>query len=139
MIGDNAAAIFGDGASGMRRLAAAVAILVAAFGLPAQASDAPAPLAADLAPLDQAILAMTTGGAAASFELGATAAAVDLTATSSLQASISRSSSHLVGALKTGDITLGDVSGAMGGVNAVQLSTGINNIQQTSVALAFVF
>jgi hypothetical protein len=38
MIGDNAAAIFGEGAGWMRRLAAAVAISAAAFGLAARAT-----------------------------------------------------------------------------------------------------
>jgi hypothetical protein len=127
----------------MRWLAAAMAISVAAAGLPAQASDELPPSAAGLAPLDAAALAMMTGGAAAGFGPGANAEAgaqsVDLTATSSLQASISHSSSHLAGVLKTGDISLGNVSGAMGGVTSVQLSTGINNIQQNSAALAFAF
>jgi hypothetical protein len=127
----------------MRWLAAAMAICVAAVGLPAQASDELSSAAAGLAPLDAAALAMMTGGAAAGFELGANAEAgaqsVELTATSSLQASISHSSTRLAGMLKTGDISLGDVSGAMGGVTSVQLSTGINNIQQNSAALAFAF
>ncbi len=127
----------------MRRLAAAVAISVAAFGLPAQATDELSSSAAGLAPLDDATLAMMRGGAAAALEVGANAEAhaqsVDLTATSSLQASISHSSSHLAGVLKTGDISLGDMSGAMGGVTSIQLSTGTSNIQQNSVALAFVF
>jgi hypothetical protein len=127
----------------MRWLAAAMAISVAALGLPAQASDDLSSSAAGLVPLDDAVLAMMTGGAAAALGLGASAEAgaqsVELTATSSLQASISQSSSHLAGALKTGDISLGDVSGAMGGVTSVQLSTGINNIQQNSAALALAF
>jgi hypothetical protein len=131
----------------MRWLAAAMAISVAAVCLPAQASDVLPPSAAGLAPLDDAMLATMTGGAAAGFELGVNAEAgaqsVDLTATSSLQASISHSAGHLAGVLKTGDISLGDVSGAMGpmggGVTSVQLSTGINNIQQNSAALAFAF
>jgi hypothetical protein len=141
MIGDNTAAISGEGGGRMRWLAAAMAISVAAVGLPAQASDELPPSAAGLAPLDDAMLATMMGGAAAGFELGANAeaGAVDLTATSSLQASISHSSSHLAGMLKTGDISLGDVSGAMGGVTSIQLSTGINNIQQNSATLAFAF
>ena len=127
----------------MRWLAAAMAISVAAVGLSAQASDELPRSAAGLAPLDDAMLAMMTGGAAAALGLGASAEAgarsVELTATSSLQASISHSSTRLAGMLKTGDISLGDVSGAMGGVTSVQLSTGINNIQQNSAALAFAF
>jgi hypothetical protein len=127
----------------MRRLAAAVAISVAALSLTAQAHDEPSASAPELVPLDDGLLAAMTGGAAAAFELRVNAQAgatsVDLTATSSLQASISHSSSHLNGALMTGDIGLGEVSGAMGGVNSVQLATGIGNIQQSSVALAFVF
>jgi len=98
---------------------------------------------AGLAPLGDAMLALTTGGTAGAAQLGATAAAgpesIELTATSSLQASISHSSAHPGGTLTTGDITLGDVSGAMGGMTSIRLSTGINNIQQNSVALAFVF
>ncbi len=127
----------------MRWLAAAVAISVAAFCLPAQASDELSSSAAGLAPLGDAMLAMMTGGTAAALALGANAEAgtqaVDLTATSSLQAPISHSSSRLAGVLKTGDISLGDVSGAMGGVTSVQLSPGIDNIQQNSAALAFAF
>jgi hypothetical protein len=127
----------------MRWLAAAMAISVAAVVLPAQASDELPSSTAGLAPLDDAMLAMMRGGAAAGLQLGANAEAgvqsVDLTATRSLQASISHSSSHLAGVLKTGDISLGDVSGAMGGVTSVQLSTGISNIQQNSAALAFAF
>ena len=127
----------------MRWLAAAMAISVAAVVLPAQASDELPSCAAGLPSLDDAMLAMMRGGAAAGLQPGAnaeaTAQSVDLTATSSLQASISHSSSHLAGVLKTGDISLGDVSGAMGGVPSVQLSTGINNIQQNSAALAFAF
>ena len=127
----------------MRWLAAAMAISVAAVGLSAQASDELPRSAAGLAPLDDAMLATMTGGASAGFELGTNAEAgaqsVDLTATSSLQASISHSATRLAGMLKTGDISLGDVSGAMGGVTSVQVSTGINNIQQNSAALAFAF
>ncbi len=127
----------------MRWLAAAVAISVGAFGAPAQASDDLSSSAAGLAPLDDAILAMTTGGAAAALQLGAvteaSAQSLDLTATSSLQASISQSSARLAGALTTGDISLGEVSGAMGGMTSIQLSTGFNDIQQNSAALAFVF
>lgn len=126
----------------MRWLAAAVAIAVAVFGLSAQAADDLSSPAVP-APLDDTLLAMVTGGAAAALELGANLGAgvqsIDLTASSSLQASISRSSSHLAGGLKTGDIALGEVSVAMGGVNSAQLSAGIDNIQQSSTALAFVF
>jgi len=98
-----------------------------------------------LVPLDNATLAMITGGAAAAAlqQLGVaaevTAQSVDLTASSSLQASISRSSARSAGALTTGDISLGGVSGAMGGMTSLQLSTGFNDIQQNSAALAFVF
>ncbi len=127
----------------MRWLAAAVAISVAAFSAPAQASDDLSSSAAGPAPLDDAMLAMTTGGAAAALQLAAAteagAQSVDLTATSSLQASISHSSARLAGALTTGDISLGQVSGAMGGMTSIQLSTGFNNIQQNSTALAFAF
>jgi hypothetical protein len=127
----------------MRWLAAVLGISVAAFGVPAMASDDLSLSAAGLAPLGDAILALTTGGAAGTALLGATAAAgpesVELTATSSLQASISHSSARLGGALTTGNISLGDVSGAAGGVTSLQLSTGFNNIQQNSVALAFAF
>ena len=74
----------------MRWLAAAMAISVAAVVLPAQASDELPSSAAGLAPLDDAMLAMMRGGAAAGLQLGANAEAgaqsVDLTATSSLQA-----------------------------------------------------
>jgi hypothetical protein len=121
----------------MRWLAAAVAISMGALSVPAQASDE---LSAGSAPLDNAMLAMMTGGAAASFQFGgAGAQSVDLTASSALQASLSHSQSSLGGALRTGDIALGDVSGAMGGVTSIQLSTGFNNVQQSSAALAFAF
>jgi hypothetical protein len=143
MIGDNAAAIFGEGAGWMRRLAAAVAISAAAFGLAARATDESSSSVAAPAPLDEAMLAMMTGGTAAASELGANAEAgaqsLDPTATSVLQASNSHSSSHLAGAARSGEITLGEASGAMGGVNSVQLSTGVGNIQQNSMALAFAF
>jgi hypothetical protein len=121
----------------MRWLAAAVAISLGAFSAPAQASDE---LSAGSAPLDDGILAMMTGGAAPSFQFeGAGAQSVDLVASSSLLASLSHSQSRLAGALRTGDIALGDVSGARGGVTSIQLSTGFNNIQQSSAALAFAF
>jgi len=127
----------------MRRLAAALGISVVAFGMPAMASDNLSLSGAGLVPLGDAMLALTTGGAAGTAQLGATAAAspesVELTATSSLQASISHSSARLGGALTTGNITPGDVSGAAGGMTSLQLSTGFNNIQQNSIALAFVF
>ena len=125
----------------MRWLAGAM--LAAAFGLPAQANDDLSSSILGLAPLGDTMLAMTTGGAAPPLGLGAateaSAQSVDLTAASSLQASISRSSAHLAGALTTGDISLGEGSGAAGGVNSLQLSTGFDNIQQNSAALAFVF
>jgi hypothetical protein len=86
---------------------------------------------------------MMTGGTAVALQLAsaaeAGARAVDLSATSTLQASISRSSARSAGALTTGDISLGGASGAMGGMTSLQLSTGFNNIQQNSAALAFVF
>ena len=127
----------------MRGLAAVVAISVVAFSTPAQASDDLSSSAAGLAPLDDAMLAMTTGGAAAALELGAASEAsgqsIDLAATSSLQASISHSSTRLAGAMTTGDISLGQVSGATGGMTSLQLSTGFNDIQQNSAALAFAF
>jgi hypothetical protein len=127
----------------MRWVVAAVAISMVAFGAAAQASDDLSSSAAGLVPLNDAMLAMTTGGAAAALQLGAateaSAQSVDLTATSSLQAAISHSSARLAGTLTTGDISLGEVSGATGGMNSVQLSTGFNNIQQNSVAPAFVF
>jgi hypothetical protein len=127
----------------MRRLVAAMMISLGAFSAPAQASDDLSP-AAGLVPLDDAMLAMTTGGAAAVLQVGsaateATAQAVDLSASSTLQASISHSSVRSGGALTTGDISVGGVSGAMGGMTSLQLSTGLNNIQQNSAALAFVF
>jgi len=143
MIGDNATAIFRLRGGRMRWLAAALGISVAAFGAPAMANDDLSLSGVGLAPLGDAMLALTTGGAAGAAQLGATAAAdpqsVELTATSSLRASISRSSARLGGALTTGDITLGDVSGVSGGMTSLQLSTGFNDIQQNSIALAFVF
>jgi hypothetical protein len=120
----------------MRHLAAMVAISMAAFSTPARASDDLS--AAGLSPLDDALLAMATGGAAPGLQFGE-GPAVDLTATSSLRASLSQSSIRIAGALKTGNVDLGDVSGAMGGVTSIQVATGINNIQQSSVALAFAF
>lgn len=126
----------------MRRLAAALMISWGAFSAPAQASDDLSPSATALVPVDNATLAMMTGGTAVALQLAAAAEAgaraVDLSATSTLQASISRSSARS-GALTTGDISLGGVSGAMGGMTSFQLSTGFNNIQQNSAALAFVF
>ena len=126
----------------MRRLVAAMMISLGAFSAPAHASDDPSPTAG-LVPLDDAMLAMATGGAAAALQLGsaateATAQSVDLSASSTLQASISRSSLRSGGALTTGDISLGGVSGAMGGMTSLQVSTGFDNIQQNSAALAFV-
>jgi hypothetical protein len=125
----------------MRWLAGA--ILAAAFGLPAQANDDLASSILGLVPLGDTMLAVTTGGAAPPLGLGTTAEAsappVDLSAASSLQASISRSSAYLAGAVTTGDISLGEGSGAAGGVNSLQLSTGFANIQQNSAALAFAF
>jgi len=143
MIGENAAAKFRSGSGRMRWLAALI-ISLGAFSAPAQASDDLSPSATGLVPLDDATLAMMSGGTAAALQqLGAAAEAsarsLDLTATSTLQASISHSSARAAGALSTGNISLGGVSGAMGGMTSLQLSTGINNIQQNSVALAFVF
>jgi hypothetical protein len=87
------------------------------------------------------MLALTTSGGAAGLQLGAATAtdaqSVDLTATSALQASISHSSLRQAGVLTTGNISVGTVSGATGGMTSLQLSTGINDIQQNSVALAF--
>jgi hypothetical protein len=127
----------------MRWLAAALGMSIAAFGVPAMASDGLPLSGAGLVPLGDAMLALTTGGAAGAGQFGATAAAgpgsVELAATSSLQASISHSAARLGGTLTTGDITLGDVSGVAGGMTSLQLSTGFNNIQQNSVALAFAF
>jgi hypothetical protein len=120
----------------MRRLAAMVAISMAAFSTPARASDDV--YAAALAPLDDVLLAMATGGAAPGLQFGE-GSSVDLTATSSLQASLSHSSTRITGVLKTGDVDLGGVSGAMGGVTSIQIATGVNNIQQSSAALAFAF
>ena len=126
----------------MRWLTAAVMISIGAFSAPAQASDDLSPTAG-LVPLDGGMLATMTGGTAAALQLGAaaevSAQALDLTATSTLQASISHSSVRSAGTLSTGDISLGGVSGAMGGMTSLQLSTGFNNIQQNSGALAFVF
>jgi hypothetical protein len=143
MIGDNAAANFWRRSGRMRRLAAALMISWGAFSAPAQASDDLSPSATALVPVDNATLAMMTGGTAVALQLAAAAEAgaraVDLSATSTLQASISRSSARSAGALTTGDISLGGVSGAMGGMTSLQLSTGFNNIQQNSAALAFVF
>jgi hypothetical protein len=125
----------------MRWLLAAFCISMVAFGTQAQASDELPLSAAGLSPLGDAMLALTTGGAAASLQVGAATKAsiqsVELTATSSLQASISHASVRQAGALTTGDISLGEVSGSTGGMISLQLSTGINNIQQNSVALAF--
>lgn len=113
----------------MRGLVAAMALSLAAFSTPAQASD-------DLyAPLDDALLALATGGAAP----GVDASSVDLSAASSLQASVTHASARIAGGLKTGDVDLGGVSGATGGVTSVQIATGFGNIQQSSVALAFAF
>jgi hypothetical protein len=118
-----------------------VAAFCVSFGAQARASDELPLSTAGLAPLGDAALALTTSGAAAGLQLGAAAAAdaqsVELTATSSLQASISHSSLRQAGVLTTGNISLGTVSGATGGMTSLQLSTGINNIQQNSVALAF--
>jgi hypothetical protein len=87
------------------------------------------------------MLSLTTSGGDAGLQLGAATAAdaqsIGLTATSSLQASISHSSLRQAGALTTGNISLGTVAGAAGGMTSLQLSTGINDIQQNSVALAF--
>jgi hypothetical protein len=137
MIGENGAAVFGEGRERrMRGLAAMVAISMAMLSAPAQASDELC--AAGLAPLDDALLAMATGGAAPGLQFGE-GLAVDLTAASSLQASLSHSSTRIGGALKTGDVDLGDVSGARGGLTSIQVATGFNNIQQSSAALALAF
>ncbi|HUL10365.1 MAG TPA: hypothetical protein VLV76_28820 [Candidatus Acidoferrum sp.] len=120
----------------MRWLVAAVAISMTAFSTPARASDE-LPLAGAGMPLDAAALGLARGGTAT--EAGASAEALNLTATSTLEASLSQASTQVSGELRTGDITLGDVTGAMGGVTSVQLSTGFNNIQQSSAALAFAF
>jgi len=120
----------------MRRLAAAMALSMVAFSASAQASDELS--AAGLAPLDDALLALATGGAAPGLQLG-NASAVDLTATSSLQASVTHTSTRIAGGLRTGDVDLGAVSGARGGVTSVQVATGFGNIQQSSAALAFAF
>ena len=126
----------------MRWLAAAVVVSVVAFSAPARASDSLAAVAG-LAPLDDATLASMTGGAAASLQLGAAAEAgapsLDLNSTNTLQASISHSPIRLAGALATGDISLEGISGATGGITTIQLSTGFNDIQQSSATLAFVF
>jgi len=120
----------------MRWAVAAVVISMAAFSASTQASDV---LPAS-GPLDDATLAMMTGGASASVQFGgAGGQAVELAASSALDASLSHSSTGLAGSLRTGDIALGDVSGAMGGVTSIQLATGFNNIQQSSAALAFAF
>jgi len=116
----------------MRRLAAAMALSLAAFSIPAQASD---DLYAGLAPLDDALLALATGGVAPRLD----ASSVDLSAASSLQASVMHVSTRIAGVLKTGDVDLGAVSGVRGGVTSVQIATGFGNIQQSSVALAFAF
>ena len=137
MIGDNATAVFDEGNGRMRRLAAMVAISMVALGASAQASDELC--AAGLAPLDDAALALATGGAAPGLQVGAGASAVDLTATSSLQASLSHSSTRVAGSLRTGNVDLGSLSGASGGVTSIQVATGINNIQQSSAVLAFAF
>jgi hypothetical protein len=121
----------------MRWLVAAVAISVGAVSAPAQASDE-LPLSAAGTPLDATALALARGGTAAA-EVGASAESLTLTATSTLDASLSHTTTRLGGSLRTGDIALGDVSGAMGGVTSIQLSTGFNNIQQSSAALAFAF
>jgi hypothetical protein len=127
----------------MRRRLAAFCIAMVAFGAQARASDELPLSAAGLSPLGDAMLGLTTGGAAAAAQRGATAAAapesVNLTATSTQQALISHSSVRLAGTLTTNDISLGDVSGATGGMTSIQLATGLNNIQQNSVALAFAF
>jgi hypothetical protein len=125
----------------MRWRLAAFCISMVAFGAQAQASDDLPLSTAGLAPLVDAMLALTTGGEAAALQLGAAteanAQSVDLTATSSLQASISHFSLRQASVLTTGNLSLGTVSGATGGMTSLQLSTGINNIQQNSVALAF--
>jgi len=115
----------------MRWPAAVLGISMAAFGVPAMASDDLSLSAAGLAPLGDAMLARSTAAAAPE--------PVDLTATSSLEASISHSSARPGGALTTGNITLGDVSGGAGGMTSLQLATGFNNIQQNSVALVLAF
>lgn len=120
----------------MRGLAAMVAIAMAVMSAPVQASDELS--VAQLAPLDDALLGMTRGGAAPGPPVGE-GPAVDLTAISSLQASLSQSSIRTGAALKTGNVDLGNVSGARGGLTSVQIATGFNNIQQSSVALAFAF
>ena len=136
MIGENGAAVFGRGTRRMRLLAAIVAISMAVVSAPAQASDALSEVGP--APLDDALLAMATGGAVPGLQFGEHPA-VDLTATSSLQASLSQSSTRVGGALKTGDVDLGDLSGARGGLTSIQVATGINNVQQSSAALAVAF
>ena len=69
----------------MRRLAAALMISWGAFSAPGQASDDLSPSATALAPVDNATLAMMTGGTAVALQLGAAAEAgtraVDLSAT----------------------------------------------------------
>ena len=120
----------------VRRLAAIVAVSMAAFSAPAPASDEL--YAAGLAPLDDALLAMATGGAAPGLQLGE-GHTVDLTATGSLQASLSHSSTRIADVLKTGDVDFGDLSGARGSLTSLQIATGINNIQQNSAALALAF
>jgi hypothetical protein len=121
----------------MRWLVAAVAISVGAFGAPAGATDELPPLAAGT-PLDAVALGLARGGSAA-VDAGASAESLHLTATSTLKASLTHTSTQLSGTLRTGDITLGDVTGAMGGVTSVQLSSGFNNIQQSSAVLAVAF
>jgi hypothetical protein len=136
MIGDNAPRNFSGGIGAMRWMAAAALLSVMSGAAPAGASD-------ELGPsLGDAVLALVTAAGTGDMQIGAGAGAAEtlnLTATSSLQASITRSRITAGGGLATGNISLGGASAAAGGVNSVQLATGFGNIQQSSVALVFAF
>ena len=136
MLGDNAACNFSGGIGAMRWMMAAALLSVMSGAAPAGASD-------DLGPsLGDAALALATAAGTGDLQVGAGAEGTEtlnLTSTSNLQASITRSRVTAGGGLATGDISLGGASAAAGGVNSVQLATGFGNIQQSSVALVFAF
>ena len=96
----------------MRWLVGGNRISMVAFGVRRRRATSCRLSTAGLAPLGDAMLALTTGGEAAGLQLDAAteadAQSVDLTATSSLQASISHFSLRQAGVLTTGDISLGD-------------------------------
>jgi hypothetical protein len=63
-----------------------------------------------------------------------------LSATSTVDGAVTNSTIRAgVDMASTGAIMLGDVSGAAGGITSIQLSTGFNNVQQSSAAVVIAF